>query len=97
MRPSTSKVAVSIPTDLLRAVETTRRKRGRSRSAVVQDALRLWLTREAEALLVREYEAGYRRKPESRREVAAARPPGRPRGTPCPSRSGDATRRGVVG
>ncbi len=72
MRTSTSKVAVSIPNDLFRAVEAARRKRGQSRSAVVQEALRLWVKREAEALLVREYEAGYRRKPESRREIEAA-------------------------
>ena len=38
----------------------------------MQDALRYWLDREAEPALVREYEEGYRRKPESRREVKAA-------------------------
>jgi hypothetical protein len=72
MRPSSSKVAVSIPSVLLRAVEAARRKSGQRRSAVVQDALRLWIKRQAEALLVREYEAGYRRKPESRPDVEAA-------------------------
>src|SRR5437667_105633 len=48
------------------------RKSGRSRSALVQDALRHWLGRQAETLWVREYEAGYRRRPEGRREVGAA-------------------------
>ncbi len=67
-----TKVAVSIPDDLFRAVESARKRHGRSRSAVMQDALRQWLKREAEVALVREYEEGYRRKPESRREVKKA-------------------------
>ena len=58
-----TKVAISIPRDLYRAVEGVRRKSGRSRSALVQDALRHWLGRQAETLWVREYEAGYRRRP----------------------------------
>jgi len=44
----------------------------KTRSAVKQDALRHWLHHQAKVTLVREYEAGYRRKPESRREVKAA-------------------------
>jgi metal-responsive CopG/Arc/MetJ family transcriptional regulator len=70
-RPAT-KVAVSIPSELYRAVERIRRATGKTRSAIVQDALRHWLRSQAEALLVREYEAGYRRLPESRREIDAA-------------------------
>ena len=66
------KVAVSIPDDLYRAVERARKTRGKSRSAVMQDALRHWLKREADVMLIREYEAGYRRRPEGRREVKAA-------------------------
>jgi len=67
-----TKVAVSIPADLYRAVERARRRHGKTRSAVMQDALRDWLRHEAELALVREYEAGYRRRPETRREVKAA-------------------------
>lgn len=67
-----TKVAVSIPDDLYRAIEKARRRSGKSRSAVMQDALRHWLHHQAQVPLVREYEAGYRRKPESRREVKAA-------------------------
>jgi len=70
-KPAT-KVAVSIPNGLYQAVERVRRASGRSRSAIVQDALRHWLDSQAEVGRVREYEAGYRRKPESRREVEAA-------------------------
>ncbi len=67
-----TKVAVSIPAELSRAVEAVRKRSGKSRSAIVQDALRYWLRSQASAAMVREYEAGYRRKPESQREVKAA-------------------------
>ena len=67
-----AKVAVSIPGPLYQAVERVRRTSGKSRSAVIQDALRHWLDHQAQAALVREYEAGYRRKPEGRREIRAA-------------------------
>lgn len=66
------KVAVSIPGTLYRAVERVRKASGKSRSAVVQDALRHWLDAQVQAALVREYEAGYRRRPEGRREIKAA-------------------------
>lgn len=66
------KMAVSVPADLYRAVERARKQRKRTRSAVVQEALRHWLRSEAHAELVREYEAGYRRRPEGRREIDEA-------------------------
>lgn len=67
-----SKVAVSIPGSLYQAVERIRKASGKSRSAIIQDALRHWLECQSRAALVREYEAGYRRRPESRREIEAA-------------------------
>jgi metal-responsive CopG/Arc/MetJ family transcriptional regulator len=73
MAKTATKVAVSIPDDLYRAVEKVRKKKGRTRSAVMQDALRYWLERQEEAPLVREYEAGYRRRPEGKQEIKAAR------------------------
>jgi metal-responsive CopG/Arc/MetJ family transcriptional regulator len=66
------KLAVSLPRDLFRAVEGVRKRSRHSRSAVVQEALRQWLKAQAHAELAREYEAGYRRRPEGRREVEAA-------------------------
>lgn len=68
-KPAT-RVAVSIPDPLYRAVERVRKASGRSRSAIIQDALRHWLDAQTQAVLVREYEAGYRRHPEGRRETA---------------------------
>ncbi len=67
-----TKVAVSIPRSLYQAVERVRKASGKSRSAVVQAALRHWLECQAHAALVREYEAGYRRTPEGHREIKAA-------------------------
>lgn len=66
------KIAASIPDRLYQAVERARKASGKSRSTVIQDALRHWLDCQAQAALVREYEAGYRRKPEGRREIKAA-------------------------
>jgi metal-responsive CopG/Arc/MetJ family transcriptional regulator len=67
-----AKVAISLPDELYRAVEGARRRAGKSRSAVVQEALRAWLRRQAQGDLVREYEAGYRRRPEDAREIEEA-------------------------
>jgi metal-responsive CopG/Arc/MetJ family transcriptional regulator len=72
MAKQAAKVAVSIPGSLYQAVERVRKSSGKSRSGIVQDALRHWLECQAQAALVREYEAGYRRRPESRREIQAA-------------------------
>lgn len=67
-----TKVAVSLPDSLYRAVERARKKSGKSRSAVMQDALHHWLRQQEQAVLIREYEAGYQKKPESNREVKAS-------------------------
>lgn len=67
-----TKVAVSIPDALYLAVERERRRTGASRSAVVQEALRDWLHRGARAQLVRDYEDGYRARPEGEHETMAA-------------------------
>jgi metal-responsive CopG/Arc/MetJ family transcriptional regulator len=70
-KPAT-KVAVSIPSGLYQAIERVRKVSGRSRSAIIQDALRHWLNSQAHATLVREYEAGYRREIKAA-EAAAVR------------------------
>ena len=67
-----TKVAVSLPANLYRAVEQARKKSGKSRSAVMQDALHHWLRQQEQAVLIREYESGYQKKPESKREVKAS-------------------------
>jgi metal-responsive CopG/Arc/MetJ family transcriptional regulator len=72
MAKTTTKVAVSLPDPLYRAVERARRSARKTRSAVVQEALRDWLRRGAQAELVRDYEAGYRARPEGRSDTEAA-------------------------
>jgi len=72
MSKSAAKVAVSIPDDLYRALEVARKRARKSRSAVVQEALRDWLRRDVHAGLVRDYESGYLKTPEGAREVEAA-------------------------
>jgi metal-responsive CopG/Arc/MetJ family transcriptional regulator len=72
MPRSAAKIAISLPDELYRALEGMRRRTGKSRSAVVQEAVRDWLRRQARGGLVREYEEGYRRSPESADEIEAA-------------------------
>jgi len=72
MPRSAAKIAVSLPDELYRALESARRRAGKSRSSVVQEALRDWLRRQVQGDLVREYEAGYRRSPEGAEEIEAA-------------------------
>lgn len=72
MPKSATKVAVSIPDALYRAVERARLRARKSRSAVVQEALRDWLLRGTQAELIRDYEAGYRARPEGPVDAEAA-------------------------
>ena len=72
MPRSAAKIAISLPAELYRALEGARRRTGKSRSAVVQEALREWLRRQVRGDLVREYEEGYRRSPEDAEEIEAA-------------------------
>lgn len=72
MRKTAVKVAMTLPDDLYRIVEQVRKKTRKSRSAVLQDALRYWLSQQEQSVLIREYETGYRKKPETSREVKAA-------------------------
>jgi hypothetical protein len=73
MAKQAAKFAVSLPDELYRALERARRAQGKTRSAVVQEAIRDWLRQGARADLVREYVSGYRRTPEGDDEVEAAR------------------------
>ena len=72
MRKAAVKIAMTLPDDLYRVVEQIRKKTRKSRSAILQDSLRYWLSQQEQSILIREYEAGYRKTPETRREVKAA-------------------------
>ena len=72
MKPKTSKIAVSLPTDLLLAIERTRKTHKATRSGVVQEALRHWLDQQQTKKLVEQYQAGYSRVPEGTGEEPGA-------------------------
>jgi len=63
MRKS-AKFAVSIPWEEFKELETIRRKAGLSRSGFLLATFRAWKEAREKERLVREYENGYRQKPE---------------------------------
>jgi metal-responsive CopG/Arc/MetJ family transcriptional regulator len=66
------KIAISLPSDLLAAVERLRRSTGESRSAVIRRAVEHLLGRIERDDMVREYVSGYLTHPESKAEIDAA-------------------------
>jgi len=64
-----AKVAISLPQDILEAVETERKARGESRSEFFRRAIERFLKQESSA--VEDYVRGYRETPESVDEVQA--------------------------
>ena len=69
MSAKTAKIAISLPRVTFEEVERLRHELGLARSAAVLEALRLWLRGKEEQELEERYVKGYRRKPESAREV----------------------------
>jgi len=68
----TVKVAISLPKEEFDAVERLRQELGLSRSALIARALRAWLEERSEEQQIRRYLEGYRRNPESEKEIAEA-------------------------
>ena len=68
---TTIKVAVSLPKEQFRRIEKRRRLLKVSRSAAVREALSGWLRSLEEQEAVRAYIEGYRRRPESRKNLRA--------------------------
>jgi len=71
-----AKIALSLPEDVLEAVETERKARGESRSKFFRRAVERLLKQERESSAVKDYVRGYREFPESTAEVEAAHRPG---------------------
>jgi|WetSurMetagenome_2_1015567.scaffolds.fasta_scaffold758451_1 Arc/MetJ-type ribon-helix-helix transcriptional regulator len=67
---SASKIAISLPGDLIREVETRRRKTGESRTDFIRRAIELALASGDRDRIDAAYEAGYRRWPEGADEIA---------------------------
>jgi len=68
----TAKVAISLPEDILAAVEMERRAKGESRSEFFRKAAETRLKQERESSPITDYVRGYRQYPESAEEVEAA-------------------------
>lgn len=68
---SMKKVAISLPDDQAEAIERIRRKRRIPRSRVIQQAVAYYLAEQGIYAAVREYEEGYRRRPEDAAEAGA--------------------------
>ena len=71
MPSRTVKVAVSLPLAEYRQVEKTRKQMKLSRSAVITQALKHWISASRDRDRVRAYVDGYLRQPETAAEVAA--------------------------
>ena len=67
-----AKVAISLPEDVLEAVEIERRAKGENRSQFFRRAVERLLKQERESSAVKEYVRSYREMPESAEEVEAA-------------------------
>jgi len=68
----TAKIAISLPEDVLAAVEMERQAKGESRSEFFCRAVETRLKQERESSRIRDYVRGYRQYPESAQEVEAA-------------------------
>ncbi len=66
------RVTITIPDEQAAAVEQIRRRKGISRSRVIQEALALTLAEDDKARAVRRYVEGYRKRPETSDATAFA-------------------------
>ena len=71
--PKTSKIAISLPEEVLIAVERERRESGESRSQIFRRAVALLLRQQKEKEMSEQYIRAYQQLPETKEEVTAAR------------------------
>ena len=71
--PKTSKIAISLPEEVLDAVEREREESGESRSQIFRRAVDLLLRQRKEREMSEQYIQAYQEMPETEEEVAAAR------------------------
>ena len=67
----TLKIAISLPREDFEKIETLREKLGLKRSAIIDRAIRFWLNHLEKKEMIKQYEEGYRKKPESIKEIRA--------------------------
>jgi metal-responsive CopG/Arc/MetJ family transcriptional regulator len=68
----TAKIAISLPEDVLKAVEREREESGESRSEFFRRAVEMLLRRRRDQEMSQQYVRAYQRMPETKEEVAAA-------------------------
>ena len=68
---NSTKIAISLPTEDLLRLEKVRKELGTQRSALIDTAIRFWLDNRDKQKLIKQYEDGYRRHPESIKEIEA--------------------------
>ena len=71
--PKTSKIAISLPEEVLTAVERERQESGESRSQIFRRAVDLLLRQQKEKEMSEKYVRAYQQLPETKEEVIAAR------------------------
>lgn len=67
-----AKVGISLPEDVLQAVEMERQAKGETRSEFFRRAVEMLLKLERESLAAKDYVRGYQEIPESAEEIEAA-------------------------
>jgi metal-responsive CopG/Arc/MetJ family transcriptional regulator len=73
MMPKIAKIAISLPEEVLDAVERERRDSGESRSQFFRRAAEILLRRRREQELNTQYIRAYQQTPETKEEIEAAR------------------------
>jgi metal-responsive CopG/Arc/MetJ family transcriptional regulator len=71
--PKTTKITISLPEEVLTAVEREREGSGESRSQIFRRAVELLLRQQKEQKMSEQYIRAYQQIPETNEEVAAAR------------------------
>jgi metal-responsive CopG/Arc/MetJ family transcriptional regulator len=71
--PKTTKIAISLPDDMLTVVEEQRKESGESRSEFFRRAVQVLLRRRREMDKTERYIRAYQKNPETKEEVEAAR------------------------
>lgn len=68
---NTLKIAISLPREDFYKIEKIRKRLGFGRSAIIDKAIKFWLRRLEQEKLIKSYQQGYKKKPESIQEIKA--------------------------
>lgn len=71
MASRTVKIAITIPRDIFKVLESLRQRLKVSRSSLIDQAVTHWIHDRQKTDLIHRYEEGYRKDPEDTKEIAA--------------------------